>query len=288
MSIDDTPQSILPFQTDKSQQVEAAAILAVAELERIKETGFINKQLGEKVLFIIKSGYPIWIISRNDKKYLFDGLNSFTYTISYPNIPPAKILSEDLQAKASLIELYIEYLSNYGICCQNPQVNKFILRGLIDNQKLRNGLLIYHTEAHLFNNEIDSAYVLLTPSLSEKAIENNFRELDSLVTSLKAETQNLSELVKLVRQTTGQHKTELDFQLTATTDEANAKISACEKLVNPQLSKINRKYKRKINSLTKAFDKKIRQLEKKRNQANKSVGKAEEKISDNRHQYRID
>ena len=104
MSTNSNKQYILPFQRDRTEQVEAAAILALAELERIKESGFINKQLGEKLIFIIKSGYPLWIFSRNDKQFLFDGLNDFTYTIPYAKIPQAKNLTEELQEKERHIE----------------------------------------------------------------------------------------------------------------------------------------------------------------------------------------
>ena len=284
MSTDSSKQYILPFQRDCNEQVEAGAILAVAELERIKESGFINKQLGEKLSFIIKSGYPLWIFSRNNKQYLFDGLNDFNYTISYPNIPKAKILIEELQTKEKLIELYMEYLSSYDNCCQNPIVNKFMLKGLISDPEVRNEFVIYHPEANLLTSETNSYHAFLTPCLNQKAIEDNFRELGSLLISLNTEAENLSEWVELVRQTTDQHRTELDFQLTATTEEAEAKIRACENLVIPQLNKINRMYKRKIDSVTNAFNKRIREQESNRKRAEKSVDKAEEKISD----YRIE
>jgi hypothetical protein len=99
MLTDRPKQCILPFQRDHTEQVEAGAILALAELERTKSSGFINKRLGEKILFIAKSGYPLWLYSRNGKTYFFDGINNSNFIISYAKLPSAQTLKQDLQEK---------------------------------------------------------------------------------------------------------------------------------------------------------------------------------------------
>ncbi len=70
---------ILPFSPQKSREAiyegELAAIYSIAELERAKGGGLVIKQSREKILFISKIGYPLWLFSKNDFTYLFDGLN---------------------------------------------------------------------------------------------------------------------------------------------------------------------------------------------------------------------
>ena len=60
---------ILPFTTEKSREpfgseVEAAAVFALAELERNKGGGLIVKQPEETLLFIAKIGYPLWLFPK--------------------------------------------------------------------------------------------------------------------------------------------------------------------------------------------------------------------------------
>jgi hypothetical protein len=55
MSTKNPDAYLLPFQTERVSSVEAAAILALAEFGRIKNSGLINKQVGEKLSFILKN-----------------------------------------------------------------------------------------------------------------------------------------------------------------------------------------------------------------------------------------
>ena len=284
MSTDSPKQWILPFQRDRDKQVEAGAILALAELERIKGGGFINKQAGEKLLFLAMCGYPLWMYSRKGKVYFFDGLNNSGCTVYYAKMPSAEELMLDLQAKSMTLESFSDYLSDYGDRFQKTQSDQFSLGGLITDSNLMNEFILCNHEATEINNETALYCVLIVPTLSKKAIDDNFAELDSLRLVLKQETEKLAECIGRIKQTTEQHRSELDFLLTATIEEANAKIKACDELITPQVNKIDRKYRRKIASVTNAYNKKIRELESKRNRARKLVDKAEEKIS----YYRIE
>jgi len=280
MSSDAIKQFILPFQRDRNKQVEAGAILALAELERIKGGGLINKQVGEELRFVIKGGYPLWLYPRNGQVYLFDGLNNAGWAVCYPLVPSSQELKESLRAKAAVLENHIDCLSDYGNRFQNSQSNQFLIKGLINDLALRNEFTVYHYESIEFGDKTDSCHALFAPTISKKAIEDNFTTLDSLRLALQQESQQLSECINQVKQVTDQHKTELDFLLNATIEEANAKIQACEELINPQVDKINRKYKRKITGVTNTYNRKIKELENERNRVQKSVDKADGKISD--------
>ncbi|MCL4429914.1 MAG: hypothetical protein M1167_04090 [Chloroflexi bacterium] len=137
----------------------------MAELERIKGGGLINKQIGEQLCFVIKGGYPLWLYQRNGKVYLFDGLNNTSWTISYPMVPSSQALKEDLQAKGRVLENYLDYLSDYGNWFQNSQSNQLLLRGLINDPVLRNEFTIYHQEAMEIDNRINPGYALFAPFL---------------------------------------------------------------------------------------------------------------------------
>src|SRR5665647_1601980 len=85
----------LPFSNPKttSPEVEAAAVFAVAELERNRGGGLISRQPEEKLVFLSKIGYPLWLHPKNNVNFIFDGFSDSSYSISYIEVPSAKALS---------------------------------------------------------------------------------------------------------------------------------------------------------------------------------------------------
>jgi hypothetical protein len=279
MSTDSQSRYLLPFQRERNEQVEAAAILALAESERTKDSGFINKQAGEKLAFILKCGYPLWLIHRNGSEYLFDGFNNSSYPIYYPTIPSAQILKEDVRIKQGLFEDFIEYLSENNQLLQQPPSNQILINGLVLNSGLKNEFSIYASEATPLSEETAKYCVLFNPTLSKDAIDGTFAAFDSLQFALRQNSERLSSCAALIKQVAEQHRADLNFLLSSTLEEANSKIKACEQLANPQLVKINKLYDRKIKTVSAGYDKKIHGWETKVKRARKAVGRAEEKIS---------
>jgi hypothetical protein len=111
---------ILPFSTEKNRdpfgsEVEAAAVFALAEFERNKGGGLILKQPEEKLIFIAKIGYPLWLFPKNDATFIFDGLNDSSYSVSYADMPSAKAFIESLDADSKPRENYMAFLSNHEL-----------------------------------------------------------------------------------------------------------------------------------------------------------------------------
>ena len=92
-----TKRLSLPFSGEKTKEslnskIEAGTVFAVAELERSKGGGLIVKKPEEKLAFIAKIGYPLWLYPKNDTVFIFNGLDDSTFNVSYPEIAPVKAL----------------------------------------------------------------------------------------------------------------------------------------------------------------------------------------------------
>ena len=116
---------ILPFSTEESREpfgseVEAAAVFALAELERNKGGGLIVKQPEEKIMFIAKMGYPLWLFPENEATFIFDGLNDSSYSVSYAEVPSAKAFMESLERDSKPRENYMSFLSDHDSYFQQP------------------------------------------------------------------------------------------------------------------------------------------------------------------------
>ncbi len=274
---------ILPFSPEKSRElfsldVEAAAVYALTELERSKSGGLIVKQPEEKILFITKIGYPLWLFPNNETAYIFDGLDDSRLSVLYFEVPPAKPFTESLEKNSKTHEDYMAFLSDHDNYFQQTKKEKeFILRGLIAGVEFKKEFSVYRKEAIEVTGQ-PAKLPPLAPTLEEATISSMLTEMSKLQSLLREDAQRLSECLRLINKTTSQFITELDYAAEAVRDEANAKIKAQEEFVNPQIAKLHSEYKRQITDLTKSFDEEIERLEKLKAKTIKFIDDNEEKI----------
>lgn len=273
-----TKRLSLPFSNPKttSHEVEAAAIFAVAELERNRGGGLIARQPEEKLVFLSKIGYPLWLYPKNNLNFIFDGFGDSTYSISYTEVPSAKAFLESLEANSRPRENYIAFLSDHSDYFQQPIKEKqFVFKGLIAEVDFRNEFSVYCKEA----SEVNPANsVQLSPTLDENTISSLIAAFSKLQSGLKEEVEMLPECSRLLNKITSQYITELNYEASAATEETDAKIRAQEELVNPKIAKLNKDYKAKIKGLTESFDKEIESLQKFKTKTQKSIESNEGKI----------
>ena len=274
---------ILPFSPRKSRDLfnldaEAAAVYALTEFERAKGSGLIVKQPEEKLLFIAKIGYPLWLFPSNETAYIFDGLNDSRLSVHYFESPPAKPFIESLEKNAKTHEDYMAFLSDHHSYFQQTKKEKeFILRGLIAGADFKKEFSVYRKEAVQLMGQ-PAKFAPLAPTLEEATISSMLTEMSKLKMFLREDAEKHSECLRLINKTTSQFITELDYAAEAVRDETNAKIKAQEEFVNPQIAKLNSEYKRQIIDLTKSFDEEIESLEKLKAKTIKFIEGSEEKI----------
>lgn len=275
-----TKRLSLPFSNQKTSapEVEAATVFAVAELERNKGGGLIARQPEEKLVFLSKVVYPLWLFLKNDSGFVFDGFGDSSFSISYLEVPSGKVFMESLDANSTPREKYTTFLSDHGNYFQRSMKEKqFVFRGLISDLDFKDEFNVYRKEANEITAQANAA--LLSPALDEPTISSMLTEFDKLQTGLKEETERLPECTRLVNKTTSQYVTELDYEAAAAKEEIDAKIRAQEELVNPKIALLNKDYKRKIKDVTENFDKEIESLQKLKAKTLKLIRSNEGKIN---------
>lgn len=274
-----TKRFILPFSNQKSNspEIEAAAVFTVAELERNKGGGLITRQQEEKLAFLYKSGYPLWLFPINEAIFVFDGFAESSFNVSYTEIPPAKAFAEGLEANLRPREKYTTFLSDHSnYFQQSMKEGHFLFRGLIVDSDLKNELEFYRKETT--DGNVQANATLPSPTLEEKAISSMVSEFYKLQSKIKEESEMLPECIRLVNKTTSQYITEIGYEAAAAKDETDAKIKAQEELVNPQIAKLAKEYSHKIKELGESFDKELISLEKIRVKTQKSIESNEGEI----------
>jgi len=283
---------ILPFSPENSGKlfsfdVEAAAVYALSELERAKGGGLILKQPEEKILFITKIGYPLWLFTCDETAFLFNGLIDSRFSMIYFELPPAQLFIERLEKNSSTYEDYLAFLSYHDSYFQQPKKKKeFVLRGLIPGFDFKKEFGIYRKEAVEVTGQ-PAKLAPLAPTLDEAAISSVLTEMGKLQSFLIEDSQKLSECLRLINETTSQFITELDYAAEAVGDEAKAKIKAQEEFVTPKITKLNSEYKLQIAKLTRSFNEELEKLEKLKAKTVKFIDDDEEKIKLYNHEAKI-
>jgi hypothetical protein len=273
-----TKRFSLPFSNPKTTapEVEAAAIFAVAELERNRGGGLISRKPEEKLVFLSKIGYPLWLYPKNNVNFILDGFGDSIYSISYAEVPSAKAFLESLEANSTPPEKYSTFLSDHCDYFQQTIIEKkFVFRGLIADANFRSEFSVYSKEASEVN---PATFVQLSTTLDESTISSLIAMFGKLQSDIKEEAEMLLECSRLLDKITSQYITEINFEASATAEETDAKIKAQEELVNPKIAKLNKDYKAKIKGLTESFDKEIESLQKTKTKTQKTIESNEGKI----------
>ena len=258
---------ILPFAPQKSREpfnaeVEEAAVYALAELERSKGGGLIMKQPEEKLVFLAKIGYPLWLYPKNETLYIFDDLKNSKFALSYFELPPAQVFMDSLESNSKTREDFMAFLSDHSnYFSQQKKEKELWVSNLIVDLEFKKEFSSYRREAIEVVGQTGS-YALLPPMLEEAAISSSLAEIVDLQATAREDAEKLAECLRLINRTTNQYVTELDYAAEAVKDEANAKIKAQEEFINPKIAALNSQYKRRIADVARSFDQELENLEK--------------------------
>jgi hypothetical protein len=284
-------QLVLPFAAQSenrkepfSNEAEAAAIFALAELER-KNGGLSNRQ--EKTAFITKIGYPLWLIVRGDFTYVFDGLNKSSFGWNFFEASQTDFIIEDFDASFKIREQYIKFLSNYQKSFQQALNRKEVTcSGLIANSEFLGEMGGYRKEAAEVIWQ-QSGLGLLSPSLNETDASATINNIETLQATFKEKTEKLRQLNRLIFKTTNGYIEGLCFESSAVSEEAEAKIKAQKEIINPKIENLTNEYKKQINNLEKSIEREQAPLEKQKSQLEKSIKTAQTDIERYKKQSRI-
>jgi hypothetical protein len=273
-------QLALPFavQLEKlnepfNSRAEAAAIFALSELER-KNSGLTNRQ--EKISYITKVGYPVWLIVRGNFTYLFDGLNKASYAWIYYEATQTEFVVKDFEDSFRIREQYIKFLENYQINFQQSLNKKELTcEGLIADDQFLSEFNGYRKEA---TDVYGQPVGLLAPVLKENEATAVVDQIELVQAEFREKTDKIKHLTELIVQTTKSYSEGLHFESKAVAEESEAKIKAQKEIINPKLEKLTQEYKKQVERLEKSIEKEKTPLEKQKSHIEKTVKEKEANI----------
>jgi hypothetical protein len=273
-------QFVLPFAVKSenregpfSGEAELAAVFALSELER-KSGGLGNK--AEKSVYILKVGYPLWFIVRDNFAYVFDGLDRACYNGMYGGVSQAEFKIEEFDVPFRIYEAYVQFLVNYQKNFGQLQNKEEVSwEGLIVDYRLLGEMDSYRREA----SEVYGQYSgLFLPVLEEKKVVRVVDQIEALQISFREKVEKLGQLSELISKTTAGYIEGFNFESKAIAEETEAKTKAQKEIINPKIEKITINYKKQVEQLEKNTDKKQQPLEKQKKRIEKTIKEVESNI----------
>ena len=278
-------QFLLPFSTLAENRkepfppyLEAAAVFSLAELDRGKGGGILSRRPEEKVAFIAKVGYPLWLFPWSETTLIFDGFNRSTYTLRYAVIPDVNGFIDNLKRSAKNRETYMAFLSDHLNYFQAPVTEEaVVINGLIREPQFLKEFDSYRHEARETEEEPEDAG-LLSPTIDESTIASILKELEILHTSFKKDIDGFYRCMKFINKATKHYIQVLRGKTRTVKDEFSVKINAQEELVTPKVYHLKEEYDHQIIESTKAFERQHLPVQKRKVKLEKSREQALAKI----------
>jgi hypothetical protein len=269
-----------PFTAD----FEVATVFSLAEVDRAKGGGFFSKRSEEKIVFIAKIGYPLWLFPWSETTLIFDGLNRAKYTLPYAVIPDVKAFMENLKRGSKTRETYLAFLSDHLNYFQAPVTEKGVLiNGLISDPEFLGEFDPYRREATAIDDQ-PSNVALLSPIIEESTISSTLDELKTLHLSFKEDLDRLHRCMKFMNKATGHYVKVLRSKVKAVKEEFDVKINAQEEIVAPRVAHLKEDYDHRIVESAKRFEKQRLPVQKEKVKLEKSREQALTKIE----QYKLE
>jgi hypothetical protein len=250
------PFSVLSERRKKpfTAEMEIAAVFSVAELNRKKVRRILLKLSKEKIVFISKIGYPLWLFPFSNKVLLFDGLDISDYTLQYSMISNVKHLAGILKTGSKTLETHMALLTDNTNYFGTPVKEKNLLvKGLISNPDFLKEVDSYRREA----TEIDNQPInigFLSPTIEESSLLSITHELSDLHSTFEKDIKNLNLSIKLLNKATQNFLKELNDKAKVIKEEFAAKINEEEEIVAPKVNALREEYDKKTIELAQKFE----------------------------------
>lgn len=234
-------------------EMELAAIFALAELGRDKGGGLFSKRQEEKILFISKIGYPLWLLPLFEKPILFDGLNRFKYKLVHAKIPNVKLFIENLKRSSNSCETHLAFLLDHVTFFETPiEEKETTIKGLISDSGFLEEFDTFYNEGKKFDEQPDN--IGLLPQIIENiVISSELEDLKIIYNYLKENKDRLYRSMKLLKKINTQQIEYLKSIIGETKYKFKEMIQKEEEIVNPQIIQLKKEYDYQVVIATKTF-----------------------------------
>jgi uncharacterized protein YukE len=271
---------ILPFTTstakklkDLTKSMELAAILYLAESGREKRESRIFRKTDEKLVFVTKAFYPIWLVPYRRATLIFDGFSCTSHTLFYDRTPDIERFNKDIRINLKAIESYTatlirnkDYFKNFS----GKEEKK--IEGLIANSELIEDLRKY-----LYKRKKAKSYLknkkVLPNKIGNAEIKEAVRQLLNLRKRTAKDIQMLENSMQFLSTITVRKIRMVRREIKKTQNRYIKRIERVKPRVKKEILRIQSRYNQKIVGKSTKFKKEIQQLHEDHIELQKTLGR---------------
>jgi hypothetical protein len=254
-------------------ETEIATIFVLSELER--KYSRLNASKHEKSVYILKVGYPLLLIVKDNATYVFDGLNRTSYDWMHYETSQIENVLVDFESNFRIHELYSKFLGKYQNFHHTLNSKKLTYEGLIADNTLLNELGSYRSEA---TEVYDTQTSLISPVLKETEATKIVDQIETLQLDFREKIEKLKQLPEGIFKATKGYIEGFNFESKAIEEETEAKIKAQREVINPKIEKLTIEYKKQVEQLERSIDSEQDPLEKQKTRIKKTMKERETNI----------
>jgi hypothetical protein len=260
---------ILPFitktvnqQENLSYPAELACIVCAAESER-KKPGLL-RDAQEKIVFISKIYYPMWVLSAENECVIIDGLSAPAHEFAFEEPTQTAVFAEELKKNSVTPQKFLEALQTQAKATKEfTSTVNLVFPALVDDKELL-GFLLEYFKTGTVQDSNQQQTPMLPPETDAKAASETRQALVNSLRTMQADAKGLTYALSALKE-------ELEFQTNAASNEIerleekrDLEIAAIKPVVDKNVKKITQKQTKVLASLQKSLDRKVVVLEKKR------------------------
>jgi hypothetical protein len=245
-----------------TKNMEMATVLYLAESNRKKGESQLLKKTDEKIVFIAKVCYPIWLVPYGTATLIFDGLGTASHVLSYSVTPDIELFNRDIKRNQKTTEAYtaalsrnIDYFSSFH-CIEETKIE-----GLIAAPDLKDALRNYLPHMKEMKKS-SSTKVIIEPTIGKREIQDKLKQLKILRTKIKNDIKNLDAGMKLLSRATTQKIKETKEEIEKTRKTHHKRIKKAKQTSTKRIQQIQGQYNQKIARTSKKFKKRLLLLNK--------------------------
>jgi len=241
-----------------SENMEIAAILYIAEVERKKKPGLFGK--GEETLvFLSKLYYPFWAVSWESNSLLIDGRGTVSNSILYFKPPDIEAFVEHLRRSTTVQELYHSTLRSHTETFSDfTSQTEIPVEGFVTDKELLSDMLAFIKEQKAGSNTIGpEAVSLIVPKINQKEAVKISEKIQEHYNNLQSEIKGLQFAISTMTEETKRHTDKLSQEEERILERYEDEISRVRLEVRKRKEELEKERDEKIGKITATHEKEM-------------------------------
>lgn len=233
--------------------MEVAAILCLAETKR-RRLGLL-KTTPEKISFISKLHYPLWLISWDNKCLVFDGLGIISANLDYAALPDLGLFLDDIERGATVRTQYRNALEKHTQTFKDfAEKVPVSVEGLVANEELLSAVSECVEETLMLKAEVGGSIALAPLRLDENLVLASAKNVFDLYGRIQSDVKGLQHTIQCLSEQMRFHEQMILREIEQVREIHEEEIAKVKPAVEKKVERLMRERDARIEKMNRAAE----------------------------------